>query len=80
MRIKDRTRETAEIEPNRPDHSRDLIELRILLSIKTIQPDHKYYAGGDGFSAKCLEKSIFFVKMTGPAIVWPASSDFWKTP
>ena len=31
MRIKDRTRETAEIEPNRPDHSCDSVELRILL-------------------------------------------------
>ena len=33
---------------------------------------------GDGFSAKPLKKAYFIVKMIGPVIVWPASSDFWK--
>ena len=56
------------------------VELGILLLIKAIQPYHKYYARADGFSAKSLEKSIFFVKMTSPAMVWPASSDFCKSP
>ena len=33
------------------------------------------------FQQKLLEKSTFFiVKMTGPAMVRPASSDFWKVP
>ena len=33
------------------------------------------------FQQKLLEKSTFFiVKMTGPAMVRPASSDFWKAP
>ena len=33
------------------------------------------------FQQKLLEKSTFFiVKMTGPAMVQPASSDFWKAP
>ena len=30
--------------------------------------------------AKLLEKVYFIAKMTGPAIVGPASSDFWKAP
>ena len=29
---------------------------------------------------KLLEKAYCFVKMTGPAMVRPASSDFWKAP
>ena len=33
---------------------------------------------GNGFSANTLRKSLFRVKMTGPAMVRPASSDFWK--
>ena len=32
------------------------------------------------FQQKLLEKAYFFVKMTGPAMVWPAISDFWKAP
>ena len=33
------------------------------------------------FQQKLLEKStVFIVKMTGPAMVRPASSDFWKAP
>ena len=36
---------------------------------------------GDGASTKTLGKKVFFVvKMTGPAIVRPVSSDFWKAP
>ena len=30
------------------------------------------------FHQKLLEKAYFIFKMTGPAMVWPASSDFWK--
>ena len=32
------------------------------------------------FLATTLGKSLFRVKMTGPAMVRPASSDFWKAP
>ena len=32
------------------------------------------------FQQKRLEKAHFIVKMTGPAIVRPANSDFWKAP
>ena len=32
------------------------------------------------FQQNLLEKAYFFVKMTGPAMVRPASSEFWKTP
>ena len=32
------------------------------------------------FSKKLLEKAYFFVKMTCLAMVWQASSDFWKAP
>ena len=35
---------------------------------------------GNGFSAKPSEKTDFIVKMTGPAMVRPASSDKWKAP
>ena len=31
-------------------------------------------------AAKALGKSLFIFKMTGPAMVRPASSDFWKAP
>ena len=30
---------------------------------------------GDGFSAKTLGKAYFIYKLTGQAMVWPASSD-----
>ena len=30
------------------------------------------------FQQKLLEKAYFIVKMIGPAMVWPAISDFWK--
>ena len=33
---------------------------------------------GDGFQQNFLEKAYFTAKMSGPAIVQPASSDFWK--
>ena len=33
-----------------------------------------------GFQQKLLEKAYFTFKMTGPAMVRPASSDFWKVP
>ena len=35
---------------------------------------------GNGVSTKLLEKTFFIVKVTGPAMVRPASSDFWKVP
>ena len=33
---------------------------------------------GNSFSAKTLGKARFTVKVTGPAMDWPANSDFWK--
>ena len=35
---------------------------------------------GDGFSAKTVGKNLFHCKNAAPAMVWPASSDFWKAP
>ena len=35
---------------------------------------------GDGFSQNLLEKAYFIAKMSGPTMVRPASSDFWKAP
>ena len=35
---------------------------------------------GDGILAKTLRKSRFFFKLTGPAMVQPASSDQWEAP
>ena len=32
------------------------------------------------FQEKLLEKAFFIVKMTGPAMVLPRSSDLWKAP
>ena len=32
------------------------------------------------FQQKLLEKAYFIVKMTDPAIIQPASSNFWKEP
>ena len=32
------------------------------------------------FQQKLLEKAYCFVKMTGPAMVRPVGSDFWKAP
>ena len=32
------------------------------------------------FQEKPLEKAYCFVKMTGPAMIRPASPDFWKAP
>ena len=32
------------------------------------------------FHPNLLEKAYLFVKMTGPAMVRPASCDFWKAP
>ena len=32
------------------------------------------------FQQKLLEKAYFIDKMTGLAIIRPASSDFWKVP
>ena len=60
------------------------IVMRNSLLIKTIQPDQsdpKVVCKKEMFSsAKRLEKAYFSVKMTGPAIVGPASSYFWKVP
>ena len=33
-----------------------------------------------GFQQKPLEKADFIVKMTGPAMIRPVSSDKWKAP
>ena len=49
---------------------------------KTLQPDQsnpKVHQGA-GFSAKLLEKAYFIFKLTGRAIVRPASSDKRKAP
>ena len=35
---------------------------------------------GDGFSAKAVKKSLFYCQNAAPAMVWPASSAFWKVP
>ena len=35
---------------------------------------------GAGFAAKLLEKAYFIFKLTGRAMVRPASSDKWKAP
>ena len=35
---------------------------------------------GDGVSSKTLGKSLFNYKVTSPAVVLPASPDFWKAP
>ena len=35
---------------------------------------------GDGFSTKTLGKAYFTIKLTGRAMVWPASFDTWKAP
>ena len=32
------------------------------------------------FQQNLLEKAYFIAKMSGPDMVWLASSDFWKTP
>ena len=32
------------------------------------------------FQQNLLEKAYFIAKMSGPAMVRPASSDFWKAP
>ena len=32
------------------------------------------------FQQKLLGKAYFIVKVTAPAIVWPASSDVWNAP
>ena len=56
--------------------------MRISLLIKTLQPDQsnpKLVCPKEMFfQQKLLEKAYFIVKMIGPVIVWPASSDFWK--
>ena len=59
------------------------IVTRISLLIKTNHPDHsnpKYYAQRRWFLSKTSwEKPIIFIaKKSGPTMVRPASSDFWK--
>ena len=55
---------------------------QVSLLIKTLQPDQstpKLVCPKEMvFQQKLLEKAYFIVKMIGPVIVWPASSDFWK--
>ena len=38
------------------------------------------HEGNGFFSKKLLEKAYFIFKLTGPAMVRPASSDKWKAP
>ena len=55
------------------------VTMRISLLIKTIQPDQSnpvVYMKGMVFNQKLLEKAYFVPKMTGLAMIWPASSDF----
>ena len=55
----------------------------IVTRIKTDHPhqsDTKYYAQRLIFQQKLLEKAYFIAKMSGPAMVQPASSDIWKAP
>jgi len=58
--------------------------MRISLLIKTNHPDQsnpKYYTQKEMvFQQNLLEKAYFIAKMSGPAMVWLASSDFWKAP
>ena len=60
------------------------IVMRISFLIKTNHPDksnRKYYAQKEMvFQQNLLEKAYFIAKMSGPAMVWLASSDFWKAP
>ena len=30
------------------------------------------------FQQNLLEKAYFIAKVSGPAMIWPVSSDFWK--
>ena len=56
----------------------------ISVLFKALQPDQsnpKEYARGKCFfQQKLLEKAYFILKLTGRAMVRPASSDFWKAP
>ena len=55
--------------------------MRISLLIKTLSQIPNSMHEGRGVSKKALGKKNFsFVKMSGPAMVWLASSDFWKVP
>ena len=58
------------------------IVMRISLLIKIIQSkqSNRKSTKEMGFQLKLLEKAYFIVKMTGLAMVWLASSDFWKAP
>ena len=71
------------VRTDRPDHScRDLY---FLFNQHYSARSLKLYIAGTKemvFSKKkkLLEKVFFIVKMTGPSMVQPASSDFWKSP
>ena len=59
------------------------VAMRISLLIKTIHPDQSSLiivcTKEMGLHQKLsAEKAYFIVKMTGPTIIRPASSDFWK--
>ena len=58
--------------------------MMLSLLIKTFQPDQsnpEYYAPKEMvFQQKLFEKVYFIIKLTGPAMVRPASSDKWKAP
>ena len=55
--------------------------MRISLLIKLSSQIPNSMHEGNGVSTKTLKKkALFIVKMTGPAMIRPASSDFWKVP
>ena len=59
------------------------IAMRISLLIKPYYPHQsnpKYYPEEMVFQQSLLEKAYFIAKMSGLAMVRPASSDFWKAP
>ena len=61
------------------------VAMIISFLFKALQPDQsnpKEYARGKCFffQQKLLEKAYFILKLTGRAMVRPASSDFWKAP
>ena len=58
------------------------IVMRISLLIKIIQSKQSNPKSTKemGLQLKLLEKAYFIVKMTSLAMVWLASSDFWKAP
>ena len=54
--------------------------MRISLLIKTLSQIPNSMHEGRCFKKSSWKKAFFIVKMSGPAMVWLASSDFWKAP